>query len=475
MNYTKQLFLFLCLAINLTAGSFDYKLDEVKENIESIMQSLEVQPTAGIKIISLSDGQTLYEKNAQALMVPASNVKLFTAAAAFAILGADYTFKTELLCDKQESINGIVEGNLYLKTVGDPSLVTQDLEELVLKLKSLGIERINGDVIIDTTIFDQTPFGPGWAWDDGAAFYNAPVGGFTINHNCIKVIVSECEGSSRIRLEPATDYVTVANNLQLISDGQSIVKVDRNWQDQGNKLVVSGTLLKDAPTKTYELSIEKPNAYGIALFKQIVNKHLTVQGEIKAGAVGKSIMSLATHESQPLRELLKCMLKSSDNLYAECICKSLGAKLHGLGSWSNGRKALTTFIADQLHINPQHCNLVDGSGLSRYNLLSAQSIIALLTWLFNEKMDDVIYALPEGGIDGTLQNRMQGTHASGKVWAKTGSLGGVSALSGYVTTQDNILLAFSILLNGFTKPGSYYKTELEDKICQYLASLNLHE
>lgn len=157
----------LALTIHCTFG-MQNPAQALKERIDAIITA-EKQAQVGVKIVSLKDKSCLYENNSRKLFVPASNVKLFTAAAAFALLGKDYCFETSLIVDG-EIVGTTLEGNLYLKCSGDPSLTVQDLEKLVTQLKTKGIKAIRGNLCIDATIFDGIPFGPGWAWDDGSFF-----------------------------------------------------------------------------------------------------------------------------------------------------------------------------------------------------------------------------------------------------------------------------------------------------------------
>lgn len=448
----------------------------LEHTLDALITAQAPTATVGIKVVTLDDNMCLYEKNSTNLLIPASTLKLVTAAAALYYLGSAYQFETQILSDGILT-NGVLQGNLYIKFSGDPSLVTRDLEQLVLELKKKGITTITGTVAIDASTFDDMHMGPGWMWDQGPAFYNSPVYACTVNHNCITVSVKPAESIDTapiVFIEPAGAgrLITVDNRAITTDTPKSKLSIERDWQGRTDKITIEGALKSDSAIKIQQCTVEQPLVYGAVLCKQLLEQaDITLQGELIKASAPESAHVLATHTSVSLGQLLHTMLKQSDNLYAECLCKTLGAYKQGVpGTWTKGATVLNNFLSTVVGITGDF-KIVDGSGFSRYNLISADQLVQLLLWV--SKHFTLSYeftaALARAGQDGTLKQRMQ-QESSYQIRAKTGTLAGVSALSGYCHTKIGQTLAFAIIVNGFTKPAQEYKTKLEDALMYCLGT-----
>ncbi len=451
------------------------QLDPLQAGIERIIRIKDPDVHIGIEVVSLTRGEKLFQKNANHLFVPASNLKLVTAAAALHLLGVDYRFETKLYTDGIIHHNTL-KGNLYLHGSGDPELIFEDLEELIFQLKLLNIHKIEGNLYIDHTLFDEISQGPGWMWDEGAEYWNAPMDALMLNHSCVDLWIKPAEAvgkSPRIYLEPKTAFVTVENRAQTSLELGDL-SVERRWMNQENVIDVKGQISTQEETRHFTVAIEKPALYTAHVFREILLKaHLSFKGKVDFKKTPTEATLLAFHLSRPLSQIVEVMLKHSDNLIADCLFKKIGETRFGApGTWQKGSQAINDFLAKEVGLNVEKAVIKDGSGLSRYNLLAPHQFIEFLSWMHNtfSCSSEFISALPIAGTDGSLIERMEKPEIKGFIRAKTGSMTGISSLCGYLTTRDGELLAFSILQNGFIGKTSEYKTQIEDEICAFLVN-----
>jgi D-alanyl-D-alanine carboxypeptidase/D-alanyl-D-alanine-endopeptidase (penicillin-binding protein 4) len=450
-------------------------LTSLQNGIERIIRNADPEVHIGVEVMSLKNGQKLYQKSSNHLFMPASCLKLFTGAVALHQLGVDYRFETKLFTDGK--VEGkTLKGNLYLKGSGDPELNVRDLEELAFQLKLHNIQKIEGDLYIDNTLFDGLPQGPGWMWDEGAERWNSPMDALTLNHNCIDLWVKPSEKMGTpplVYLFPKTDYVAIDNRAATTAQEDNLF-VERRWMQKENVIDVKGKIAANKETRSYSIPIEDPPFFAAHIFRDILAKAgFALKGKIEIKETPKKATLLATHTSRPLSLIVEEMMKSSDNLIADCLFKKVGEARYGApGTWQKGSQAMREFLAMNVGLNIEKMVMMDGSGLSRYNLISAHQFVEFLSWMHKQFTccSEFVSALPISGVDGTLGGRM--VNAGGKVRAKTGSMTGVSSLSGYLTTKDGETLAFSILQNGFTGKTAEYKAQIEDEICTFLANFS---
>lgn len=445
------------------------------EEIEKVIRSTDPDVHAGIEILSLQDDQRLFQKNENHLFVPASSLKIITGAAALHILGVDYRFTTKLFTDGKIKKHEI-KGNLYIKGSGDPELSIQSLEELVFALKLQGIQRIDGNIYIDVSDFDEIAQGPGWMWDEGAVFYNSPLSALIVNHSCIDIWVrpnAKVEQLPTIYVRPRTDFVRITSDA-VISAEENTINIKRRWMTHENIIDISGKIAANSEPYYEAIPLEAPHMYTAFVFRELLNKNtIGCSGEIEVKNVPEEALELAAVSSRPLSHIVEQMMKESDNLIADMLFKKMGQMRFGApGTWAKGTRAVRDFLVKEVGLDIERIVIRDGSGLSRYNQISPHHLVESLSWMKKQFAcsSEFCASLPISGVDGGLCNRLQEPSVKGKIRAKTGMMTGISSLSGYATTRDGKDLAFSIMLNGFTKNEKEYKTQIEDKICALLAN-----
>ncbi|MEE9167664.1 MAG: D-alanyl-D-alanine carboxypeptidase/D-alanyl-D-alanine-endopeptidase, partial [Candidatus Neomarinimicrobiota bacterium] len=450
----------------------------LSDRIEEAVGEVDSNVNLGIKVVSVMTGEVIYEDNANHLFTPASNVKLFTAAAALHILGPSYRFHTRMYTDSTRT-GDVLEGNLYLVGSGDPDFSQADLEEMVDDVLDLGIRQIRGDIIVDNTAFDSDPWGPGWMWDEGPWWYFAPVDAMTFNDNCVTITVSPGDqngDSAVVTLDPPTDYVQVrVAAVTAERDSVAGLEVNRRWKTKENIVDITGEIHTDEEARSFVLSVERPALYAGSILRDLLKKAgIEFRGGISQDTLSSDTLLVTTFTSRPLSLSIRNFLKISDNLTGELLIKKMGSVTHdAAGSWGNGLMTVKTFMQDEVGIDTTKLTQADGSGVSRYNLVSASHIVQLLLWVNGnfQISPEFFSALPIGRTDGTLRNRMLtvGTQATAR--AKTGTLKGVSSLSGYLTSEDNEMLAFSILMNGYVGTTAPYR-KLQDRIVSILSDFS---
>ena len=430
-----------------------------------------------VHVVSLDRGDTLYSSEPDRLYTPASNLKLFTAASALLELGPDYRFTTTLVATGE--IDGdTLRGDLVLIGRGDPDLVTEDLAALADTLVANGVRVVAGDVRADASWFDDVEWGPGWMWDDGPFWYWPYVSALTLDDNAVTLVVrpGEIPGDTvRVALDPPTDYMAVnVRAVTLPADSEATVEVTRHWTPKANVVDVEGGLAAGADSVVAIRTVEDPALYGATVFGELLEQRgVEVTGAIRRGPLGAGAVAdtIARHVSDSLAASVRNFLKISDNLTGEQLVKTLGAETAGPpGSYPTGLAAERRVLAAEAGLDTTRFRLADGSGVSRYNLVTARGIVELLAAMHaREDLREVWRAaLPIAGVDGTLEERMRGTAAENRARAKTGTLSGVTALSGYVPSATGEELAFSIVFEFFTGPATPRRA-VQDSIVAALA------
>ncbi len=434
----------------------------------------------GILIQSLETKATLYERNPDTLFVPASNHKILTSAFALEYLGKDFTFSTKVMMRGKPDNDGLLIGTLKLVGSGDPLLQISDLEGLAEQVAKAGVRRLRGKVQTDTSRFDEVLLGEGWYWDDEPFYYAAPVSALNLNTNVVEIRVrpGKMVGESvQVEVKPPTTRLTLQIEAKTTAPkSKPNLHITRL---HGTSIVqVSGVLPLDSPTPTRPnefITVLNPSEFAQEIFENALKKQgVTIEaGDLPTSNESEEWVPIAEHKSLPLSALLPKMNKPSDNLMAECFFKAISAysKEQMQGSWEESRKLGTSYL-QSLGIPAEQVSLVDGSGLSRQNLVTPRSMVKVLTSLYRSENYRLFYdSLPIAGVDGTLKNRMNKTPAENNCRAKTGSLSNVRTLSGYVTTQDGEPLAFSLLMNHYNH-AKISPRELQDKIVVLLANFH---
>jgi PBP4 family serine-type D-alanyl-D-alanine carboxypeptidase len=404
-----------------------------------------------MKIISADDGRVLYERNGNKLFHPASNMKLLTTATALAVLGTDFKFKTTFQADGKLE-DSTLRGNIHVKGVGDPLVRTEHLDSVAWQLRQRGIRRVTGDIVGDVSYFDTLYWGLGWMWDDEPSTDAAFLTPLTINSNSLEIVVAPGHKTGdgvQALIEPNTTYVELLNK-GLTSPDTALPPLDVTRLRGQNTIIISGRLAPGMGSGEFGVSVWKPEMYFLTLLRErLLQCGITVHGIIRLDtAKGTIALSAIEHT---MDSVLHQINKPSDNLAAEQLLKTIASEeFHIPGSASTGLSVVKQYLSSA-NIDTSNMILADGSGLSWYNAVSPDMLVKLLLDQYKRTstFKHFYESLPIAGVDGTLINRMKGTRAESNVHAKTGSLTGVSALSGYVTTADGKMLICSILCNHF--------------------------
>ena len=436
----------------------------------------------GIRIESLRDG-LLYERNGAKLVMPASNMKLLTVAVAAERLGWDYTFETRL--EAAGSIqDGVLRGDLVVTGTGDPSIGSPDGRpaQLFLEwadaLRQAGVRRVDGRLIGDDRAFDDEGLGAGWAWDYLAAGYAARAGALSFNENVAVLRITpgaEAGGPAAIAVAPAGHGLDVTNDMRTGAAGTP-VSVDLARLPGSAKLTVRGSVPVGRAPVVRTTAVDNPTRYFVeALRIALAARGITVSGgafdiaDVRdAPAAARRL--IARRQSMPLSSLSADCLKESQNFYAETFLKALGRSGGGQGTVAGGRAAVRETLASW-GIPADAFVMSDGSGLSRYDYVTADAAVGLLrhVWEDEKLRGPFVAALPIGGRDGTLDTRMKDPPLAGRVQAKTGTIANMRALSGYLTTNSGEKIVFSIIANHFTVPAAEIDAIAEQALARLVA------
>ena len=466
--------LFYCLLLTSPAFAFQPSAlskkpvpASLKQGIDSIIQNRCLSDAkVGIKIVSLKTGETVYERNSDDLLIPASNMKLITSAAALSRLKPNYKFKTTVAHDG--TIDGnILNGNLYIKGYGDPKLVTEELLLVVREIRNSGIDEITGDIVADDSFFDSERTGKGWKLDDdNSRAYNARIGALSLNFNTITVYVDSGESHRerpKVITNPPTRFVEVINNA--VTNRRrtgTTITVDRVEDGGGDKIVVSGEITTGKKRMQYYRNISNPPLYTATVLKEFFEREgVAVKGDIRLGIQPEDVYEIIDHESVPISIIVRDLNKISNNFIAEQILKTMGAEIKGTpGTTEKGLLVVEEYL-NEIGIQNGTYKIADGSGLSRFNLLTPSQIVKVLEAMYDDFrfQSEYISSLSVMGVDGSLKERMNGSESQEMVRGKTGTLDGVSAISGYAASPPfkkgsggdlrGEIFAFSIIMNDF--------------------------
>jgi D-alanyl-D-alanine carboxypeptidase/D-alanyl-D-alanine-endopeptidase (penicillin-binding protein 4) len=455
-------------------------VEALRRDLDAVFSAPIMAPAAwGVAVRSLSTGEVLYERNAGKMMVPASNMKIVTLAAAARVIGWDAHFTTVLETDAPIEA-GTLTGDLYVRGSGDPTINTRNnrgaavFADWVAALQAAGIRRIDGRIVGDDNLFDDEGLGAGWAWDYLEADYAAPVGALEYNESvaALTVLPGQAAGEPAVVSLAAGSGLTVDNKATTAAAGMAeTIRLRRRLdvpvlEVRGTVPVPPASAATDEPNRTLlrKVAVVNPTAYFVQSLKDALVAHgIAVNGDAvdiddlppapPARAESKHV--LARTESQPLRDIATVMMKVSQNLYAETLLKATGLAASGAGSSEAGRAAVLETLREW-KLDERSLVMADGSGLSRYDYVTADLIASILERFYTDPRhrDSFMATLAIAGSDGTVLNRLKRTRAEGNARVKTGSISNMRALSGYVNTRDGEPLAFAILANDFTLPAA---------------------
>ena len=441
----------------------------------------------GVVVQSLKNGEYLYLRNHHKNFIPASNMKLFTTAAALVKLGPEFRYSTKFYINGSIDQNGILHGDLIIAGSGDPTItgryykgnIHDPLEFWIDSLRAQNITAIEGDIIGDDNYFAEEIMGEGWAWDYQSDWYAAQISALSFNDNCMSIYFAAGDTigyPAKYHLLPETDYVHIINKVSTVRNGLE-KEITFNRKRGTNQVEIRGTISIDSSPKRDLFSVENPTLFTTTVFKQILERNgILVSGsprdidDLEDYIYQQDQANLIFRYFSPLLwEIVETINKVSQNLYAELLLRTLGAYFHGIGDARHGIEVVKEFL-QSIGIYSEQFLMVDGSGLSRLNMITPNHVVKLLRFMRRHASGEYFYkSLPIAGVDGTLKNRMQQTTAEGNVRAKTGYVGYVRALSGYITTADNEELAFSIIANNYSVPTPMANL-IQDLVCERLAN-----
>ncbi len=450
------------------------------QRIEAVLRRAEARRGFwGIEVVRLSDGKTLYTRNADHLFLPASNMKLFTTAAALEKLGPDFVFRTTVESETRPDAQGRV-GDLYLVGRGDPNLSGRVLpyqmpekweeaadrffEKLADQVAARGVREVEGNLVADDSYFLYEPYSHNWAQEDVQWGYGAPVTALAFNDNALFIRVKPGAGvgeRGQVELAPVPDYYRLNNHVET-GPPRSKKQLFVERQEGSVELDVWGEMpLGSAEDEDTVAIVNPPQLIGELFRRALEARGVKVRGwvevhhlaRIEAAALQDPFpkpprrVVLAQHVSLPLREDIKVINKVSQNLHAEMLLRTLGHELRKYGSLTVGLEVLEVF-ARRVGVDKGETHFADGSGLSREALVSPHAVVKLLKYMAGSPHFDVFYdSMPVAGVDGTLNKRFKDSPAEGRIHAKTGTIAHVNSLSGYMDLPSGQKLAFSIIGN----------------------------
>jgi D-alanyl-D-alanine carboxypeptidase/D-alanyl-D-alanine-endopeptidase (penicillin-binding protein 4) len=440
---------------------------------DAVLNKLDPNAHVGVRVVDLTTGAVLFDRTSNTQFIPASNMKLFSDAAALLALGPDYRFSNNLSTNADRLQQGELNGALTLYLSGDPSFSHQRLKHLFSELNHWQIKKIKGNIVVDSTHAAVTPSAPGWVAKDLAYSYGAPLGPVMVDANRLIVTVNP---GARVGAPAIVEVRDPSSTIQV--ENQVVTKSAASGcgvgltLDKQHHLLATGCIAKGQWAIQNGLAIKNPYLYLQGIIKnQLRDMNIAFEGQVVLGHTPKGSLLLASDSSKPISQLLADTLKPSDNLYADSLFLHAAAVLNGAPvNWEAAQPIVKNFLSEQTGIDLSSAVLIDGSGLSRFDRLSPAQTVGLLQFLYQKfpLTYEYIAALPVSGRDGTLQRRLKNPNQQDFVRAKTGTMTGVNSLSGYIYTANGHTLAFTVFSNRRPKvnPRVSGRT-LIDALCNY--------
>jgi D-alanyl-D-alanine carboxypeptidase/D-alanyl-D-alanine-endopeptidase (penicillin-binding protein 4) len=402
----------------------------------------------GIAVVDVDSGRVLAAVNEHLSLNPASNAKLYTAGAALATLHGEHRYETTLAGRLE---GDAVSGPLAIRGFGDPSLTTEDLWAMVIELKSHGVRRVEGDVVVDQRFFDEQTTPPAFEQQPNEwSSFRAPVSAVALDENCVTLTVrpGPAGGGAHVLFEPP-GFVDVDGSVSTTESGADTVELTLAGNGSRMSAHVGGAIAADSRLVRYTRRAEDPRLLaGYALRALLERADVKVAGEVKLGTARGT--TLARHLSEPLSSLLYALGKQSDNFYAEMIFRSLAGEAKGRPARTGGASEVVTQWLERIGAADAGVVVKNGSGLFDANRVTAQSLAGVLRWAWRDPsvQPEYLAQLSVGGVDGTLHKRFRQEVTKRRVRAKTGTLDDTISLSGYVLRDGGRSpIAFSILFN----------------------------
>jgi D-alanyl-D-alanine carboxypeptidase/D-alanyl-D-alanine-endopeptidase (penicillin-binding protein 4) len=456
----------LAVAASLTVAA---RAEDLRSRLGTVFDTPEVNALWAVKVVSLDTGQVIFERNPRLLVMPASTMKVITLAVAAERLGWDARFTTRLETTGPIE-DGVLRGDLIVTGDGDPAIgerqgAPRALDEWAGRLAMLGVTRIDGRLIGDDDILPDQALGSGWAWDDLAFGFAAPYGALQFHEGSAQVVITagpRPDTPASMRLEPASTELVLSGQVWT-TGADTPPAVFTRRRPSSRTLEVTGSVPRASRDYVRTVSTDNPTRGMLLAFRDALGRFgIGVSGdvadvdEVAQKPAGPRHL-LLVHESPPLREIGIRLMKVSQNLIAETLWARIGlaSDVPDVDPLAAAGGAYERTLA-AWGVPVEDVIAADGSGLSRYDYLTADALVAVLRRMAQDPRHAAAFeaTLPILGVDGTLERRLRGTRAEGRVRAKTGSMSNVRALAGYVTTLTGERLAFAIVANNFKARGS---------------------
>ncbi|MEO6725162.1 MAG: D-alanyl-D-alanine carboxypeptidase/D-alanyl-D-alanine-endopeptidase [Blastocatellia bacterium] len=489
-------------------------LAELQSRIAALLDDPKFAAARWGVMVKAGRDKIVFERDAGKSFMPASNMKLYTSAAALDAFGPEFRIKTSVYAAtriKQGPVGkgGSLRGDLIFYGRGDPNLSPRfdanntakyddhkpadkitAIEQLADQIKATGLRIITGNLVGDDSFFAGDLIGPSWEWDDLQFYYGAEVSALTVNDNCVSFTIAPGKVGDKptITIQPQTAYVRVINNAKTAESGRTRIGVNRPLDS--NTVEFYGTIPRTAQKYEANVAIHDPASYAATLLKEaLARRGVRVLGKVeRVDAIARiakpfdesKMTEIASVQSQSLSEIIKVINKPSQNLHAELMLRQLGAggrqsempELDDFGrpraTIARGNEARRQFL-QRAGVDVAPLSLRDGSGLARQDLVTPRATVRLLEFMQTHAHANAFReSLTVAGVDGTLERRMRDTAAAGNLRGKTGTLTGANALSGYVATKRGQMVVFSAMGNNYAGAGRDVSAVL-DRICVMLA------
>lgn len=440
--------------------------ESMERNINAIMADSSMKSiVSSVTVRKASTGEIVYEANADRKVTPASTLKLLTSAAALEALGEEYRFTTEMLTDGSIE-KGVLNGNLYLRGQGDPTLMKKDLDQFATVLAKSGVKKINGDLVGDDSWFDAIRLSPGIDKSDETFYYAAQISGLTLSPNTdydagtviVNARPTKKGYKAKVTMTPDTGIITIINKSNTVPKGhKNTLSIKRKHGT--NTIVITGNAPIGSAGKKEWVTVSNPTAYSLDVFKKSLGSKgikFNKSSKVTRREAPQNADIISSRQSMPLKKLMRPFMKLSNNTHAEILAKTMGKQLYGDGSWNAGLRVMREF-GQSIGLHSAAWDFEDASGMSHKNKVTSAELTELLFLVRQAPWyGSFVQGLPVSGmndrfIGGTLKNRLTGATVKGKVVAKTGSLNHVNALAGYVETRNGETLIFSVLTQGQKK------------------------
>ena len=450
---------------------------DFKTELQKHLQQPEYKnATVGIQIMDLESEKPLFELNADKLMIPASTLKILTSATALEILGADYHFQTKIGYTGDLLKTNELKGDLVVLGGGDPTLGSEYFNQLewcrdfvkiwVQKIKSAGIYKITGDIILDGSVYDSEKIPSTWIWGDIGNYYGAGASALTCYDNLFRITFKSPkevgEKTEIVSVTPKIEGLEIVNEVVSSDDNRDLAYVFGSPLDK--KRVIRGTIPKDRKAFTIKAAVHHPEELlAEALMNQLAKEGIFISGQIKFENVDKKQLQIITFQESPkLEDIIKVLNHESINLFAEHMVLQIAAENTGLGNRENGIQLIREFWHSK-GIDTHNLFMEDGSGLSHFNAISPAQINSILIFMErkSENREAFLNSLPSAG-NGTIKSFSADSFPQNTLKAKSGSMTRVRCYSGYLQLDSGKRVAFSIMFNHFSGSSSKLINEIEN-------------